>query len=124
MIPLGRSALAQRPPAYGTIYAATGAGDLETARRLARRNIDAFEGFLAADRSATIIINADGCGALLKEYGELLKDEPEYAGRAKRFSESVRDVTEFLAQGGFDLAPRSNSASLTTRPAISTTPNL
>jgi Fe-S oxidoreductase len=36
------------------------AGDLEMARRLARRNIDAFEEFLAADRSATIIINAAG----------------------------------------------------------------
>jgi glycolate oxidase iron-sulfur subunit len=76
------------------------AGDLETARRLARRNIDAFESFLSADGSATIIINAAGCGALLKEYGELLKDEPEYADRAKHFSERVRDVTEFLAQRG------------------------
>ncbi len=76
------------------------AGDLETARRLARRNIDAFEEFLAADRSAMIIINAAGCGALLKEYGELLKDEPEYAERAKRFGESVHDVTQLLAQRG------------------------
>ena len=76
------------------------AGDLETARRLARRNIDTFEEFLSTNSSATIIINAAGCGALLKEYGELLKDEPEYAERAKRFSVSVHDVTEFLAQRG------------------------
>jgi glycolate oxidase iron-sulfur subunit len=75
------------------------AGDLETARELARRNIDAFERFLAADGSATIIINAAGCGALLKEYGELLKDDPRYADRAERFSAGVRDVTEFLASG-------------------------
>src|SRR5262245_19428298 len=75
------------------------AGDLETARELARRNIDAFERFLATDGSATIIINAAGCGALLKEYGELLKDDPRYAERAERFSASVRDVTEFLASG-------------------------
>jgi glycolate oxidase iron-sulfur subunit len=75
------------------------AGDLETARTLARRNIDAFENFLARDRSATIIINAAGCGALLKEYGELLKDDPQYAKRAERFGQSVRDVTEFLAWG-------------------------
>ena len=38
------------------------AGDLETARELARRNIDAFERFLATNGSATIIINAAGCG--------------------------------------------------------------
>src|SRR5262245_30588631 len=75
------------------------AGDLETARELARRNIDAFESFLATDGSATIIINAAGCGALLKEYGELLKDDPRYADRAERFSAGVRDVTEFLASG-------------------------
>ncbi len=75
------------------------AGDLETARELARRNIDAFERFLATDGSATIIINAAGCGALLKEYGELLKDDPRYADRAERFSAGVRDVAEFLASG-------------------------
>src|SRR5262245_63261779 len=76
------------------------AGDLQTARGLARRSIDAFERFLATNGSATIIINAAGCGALLKEYGELLKDYPQYAERAKRFSASVRDATEFLAQSG------------------------
>jgi glycolate oxidase iron-sulfur subunit len=75
------------------------AGDLETARELARRNIDAFERFLATNGSATIIINAAGCGALLKEYGELLKDDPRYADRAERFSAGVLDVTEFLASG-------------------------
>ena len=76
------------------------AGDLETARALARRNIDAFERFLAANGSATIIINAAGCGALLKEYGELLEDDPQYAERAKRFSATVCDVTEYLAKCG------------------------
>jgi glycolate oxidase iron-sulfur subunit len=75
------------------------AGDVETARALARRNIEAFEQFLTTNRSATIIINAAGCGALLKEYGELLKDDPQYAERARRFSAAVRDVTEFLTQG-------------------------
>jgi glycolate oxidase iron-sulfur subunit len=75
------------------------AGDLETARELARRNIDAFERFLATNGSATIIINAAGCGALLKEYGELLIDDPRYALRAVAFSENVRDVTELLAAG-------------------------
>ncbi|MGH9937720.1 MAG: heterodisulfide reductase-related iron-sulfur binding cluster, partial [Blastocatellia bacterium] len=75
------------------------AGDVGTARKLARRNIDAFEQFLAMNGSATIIINAAGCGALLKEYGELLKDDPQYVERAKRFSANVRDVTEFLVQG-------------------------
>jgi len=77
-------------------------GDLETARELARANIDAFERFLSSDHNpetpATIIINAAGCGALLKEYGELLKDDVRYAERAEVFSQRVKDVTEFLAE--------------------------
>ncbi len=74
-------------------------GDLETARTLARRNIDAFESFLASNPDGTIIINAAGCGALLKEYDQLLRNDPEYADRAAKFSRSVRDVTEYLARG-------------------------
>ena len=69
-------------------------GDRETARRLARRNIDAF---LAAEVEA-VIVNAAGCGVALKEYGELLADDPDYAGKASHFSSLVRDVTEFLVE--------------------------
>jgi glycolate oxidase iron-sulfur subunit len=79
------------------------AGEMETARKLARRNIDAFDRFLRQEgrgqKPPTIIINAAGCGALLKEYGELLKDDPIYAERALAFSARVKDVTEFLADG-------------------------
>jgi glycolate oxidase iron-sulfur subunit len=79
------------------------AGDLKTARDLARTNIDAFEPFLNSGNDTRnpplIIINAAGCGALLKEYGELLKDDPQYSQRARIFSERVRDVTEVLGQG-------------------------
>ncbi len=71
-------------------------GELDTARQLARRNIEAFEHEAA---NATIIINAAGCGALLKEYGELLKHDEAYAERAKAFAARVKDVTEFLADG-------------------------
>jgi Fe-S oxidoreductase len=68
-------------------------GDRRTARELARHNIDAF---LAADVE-TVIVNAAGCGSMLKEYGELLEQDPDYAEKARRFSSMVRDVTEFLA---------------------------
>jgi glycolate oxidase iron-sulfur subunit len=68
------------------------AGARREARECARRNIDAFP----ADLS-TILANAAGCGAMLKQYGELLADDPQYAARARAFSAKVRDVTEFLA---------------------------
>lgn len=68
-------------------------GDRETARTLARRNIDAF---LASDADA-VIINAAGCGSTLKEYGELLAHDDAYREKAERFAASVKDVTEFVA---------------------------
>jgi len=78
------------------------AGEIDLARLLARRNINAFEHYLNSgtdpQNPPVIIINAAGCGALLKEYGELLKDDPHYSERARQFSEHVRDITEFLAQ--------------------------
>ena len=68
-------------------------GLAEKARQLARRNIDAF----LADDYAAIITTAAGCGSTLKEYGELLANDPAYAQRAERFAKLTRDVNEFLA---------------------------
>jgi hypothetical protein len=68
-------------------------GDRDTARELARRNIEAFEK-LGLD---AVIINAAGCGSTLKEYGHLLARDPEWAERAERFAHGVKDVNEFLA---------------------------
>ncbi len=69
------------------------AGLAEDARELARRNIEALE----AGGFDAILTNAAGCGSTLKEYGELLEDDPAWAGRAREFSGRVRDITEFLA---------------------------
>jgi glycolate oxidase iron-sulfur subunit len=74
------------------------AGDLKTARRLARRNIDVF---LPLGVEA-IVVNAAGCGSAMKEYGELLKDDPAYAEKAAAFSELVKDISEFLVGLPFD----------------------
>jgi glycolate oxidase iron-sulfur subunit len=76
------------------------AGDVETARELARKNIDAFKAGSEAEIPATIIINSAGCGSVLKEYGELLKHDPGYAHRARLFSARVKDVSEYLAEIG------------------------
>jgi glycolate dehydrogenase iron-sulfur subunit len=71
-------------------------GDRETARGLARKNIDAF----VASGVETIVVNAAGCGSTLKEYGELLADDREYAERAEHFAHHVKDVTEILTERG------------------------
>ena len=72
------------------------AGDLDTARSLAKTNVAAFE------RSAAefIGVNAAGCGAMMKEYGHLLADDPEWAERATTVAARVRDVSELLAAAG------------------------
>lgn len=74
------------------------AGIREEARKLARRNIDTL---LGSDYDA-IITNAAGCGSTLKEYGELLEHDPDYAEKARKFSALVKDVTEFLASIGLN----------------------
>ncbi len=77
------------------------AGMMDEARDLARTNIDAFE----ASGDDHVVVTAAGCGAALKEYGHLLKDDPAYAGRAERFSARVRDVSEELGAVGGGLVP-------------------
>ncbi len=71
-------------------------GSLDDARAMARGNIDAFERS-GADR---IAVNTAGCGAVMKEYGLLLENDPAYADRAVAFSDRVRDVTELLSDAG------------------------
>ncbi len=68
-------------------------GMMDGARELAKKNIDSFEKF----GEEPIIVTAAGCGAALKEYDFLLKDDPQYAERAKSFSYRVKDVSEYLA---------------------------
>lgn len=72
------------------------AGDLEGARTLARRNIEAY----ADSGNAPIITNAGGCGGMLVSYAHLLADDAEYAARARTFSERVRDVGQELELTG------------------------
>jgi glycolate oxidase iron-sulfur subunit len=65
----------------------------EEARGFARALIDAFE----HSDVDVIVVNAAGCGSTMKGYGELLKDDPAWAARARAFEAKVRDVTEVVA---------------------------
>ncbi|HEV2248922.1 MAG TPA: heterodisulfide reductase-related iron-sulfur binding cluster [Candidatus Limnocylindria bacterium] len=77
------------------------AGERGDARELAKRNIAALEP-LAVE---AFIVNAAGCGANLKEYGWLLKDDREWAARGERFSDRVKDASEYLAAKGLVAPP-------------------
>ncbi|MEO7083210.1 MAG: heterodisulfide reductase-related iron-sulfur binding cluster [Gemmatimonadaceae bacterium] len=72
------------------------AGDAPAAKRLAKKNIEAFE----RTGAQHICINAAGCGAMMRDYGHLLRDDPQWGGRAAALSARVRDVSELLAAAG------------------------
>ncbi len=69
-------------------------GDLDTAMRLARRNIDLFE-MAGVD---AIVTDCATCGEFGKQYGRLLKHDGEYRDRAAAYSARVRDISQFLAE--------------------------
>ncbi|PEC55309.1 glycolate oxidase [Bacillus cereus] len=73
------------------------AGEKSGAKELAKRNIKAFED-LNIDY---IITNAGGCGAYLVDYDYLLKDDPQWAERAKQFVSKIKDITAILVELDF-----------------------
>jgi glycolate oxidase iron-sulfur subunit len=77
-------------------------GRLDEARAFARRTIETFE---RAGVDA-VVVNAAGCGSSMKEYGDLLADDPAWADRARAFAAKVRDVHELLVELGPPRAPR------------------
>jgi len=85
-------------------------GEEEAALALARKTIDAFK----RANVELIVTNAAGCGSCVKEYGHLLRNDPQYAARAATFASKCRDVSEVLA----DLAPRAPRKPLRLRVAF------
>lgn len=60
-----------------------------------RRNIDAWWPAVEAGCEA-IVMTASGCGAMVQEYGHLLRHDSQYAQKAKRISELTKDISEIL----------------------------
>ena len=79
-----------------------------------RRNIDAWWPFIESGQVEAIVINASGCGATVKLYGHLLRDDPAYADKARRVVELTRDLAEFVPQA---IMARSQGESLDVRAA-------
>jgi glycolate oxidase iron-sulfur subunit len=69
--------------------------DHEKALAFARNNIDACWPYIEQGAEA-IIMTASGCGAMVKDYGELLRHDHDYAEKAMRFSALVKDVSVVL----------------------------
>jgi glycolate oxidase iron-sulfur subunit len=69
--------------------------DHEEGLNFMRRNIDAWWPAIEAG-AETLVMTASGCGAMVTEYGHLLRDDPEYSEKAARVSELCKDLSEVL----------------------------
>ena len=67
-------------------------GDFDMARDLARKNVDIFSRY----ELDAIVMNSAGCGAMMKEYGHYLDDDPEFSTKATLIASKVKDISEFL----------------------------
>jgi glycolate oxidase iron-sulfur subunit len=69
----------------------------DTARERMKRNIDAWWPQIENGAEA-LVVTASGCGAMVRDYGELLRDDPVYARKAARVSDLCRDISQVVAQ--------------------------
>lgn len=63
-----------------------------------RVNIDAWWPWVERGEVEAIVMNASGCGVMVKDYGHVLRDDPVYAQKAQRISELTQDLSELLPQ--------------------------
>jgi glycolate oxidase iron-sulfur subunit len=68
--------------------------------RAARRNVDAWMREIDGAGLAAIVVTASGCGTTIKDYGFMLRDDPDYAAKAARVSALTRDISELLGEIG------------------------
>ncbi len=87
--------------------------DQDGAKAAMRANIDAWWPHIAPASGAgveAIVMNASGCGVMVKDYGHVLHDDPVYAAKAQRVSELTRDLSELLPALVDALKPRVSAA--------------
>jgi glycolate oxidase iron-sulfur subunit len=61
-----------------------------------RANIDAWWPYVERNEVEAIVMNASGCGVMVKDYGHVLKDDAAYAAKAARISALTKDLSELL----------------------------
>ncbi len=66
-----------------------------------KQNVEAWQKVMSRGPIDAIIVNASGCGTMVKDYGDILKNDPAYAKPAAEISALTKDISEFL--GEYDL---------------------
>jgi glycolate oxidase iron-sulfur subunit len=80
-------------------------GQEVSALGFARTNIDAWERERLASGLDAVVINASGCGTMVKDYGFMLREDHVYAEKAARIAALARDVTEVVEALGLSANP-------------------
>ncbi len=75
-----------------------------------KANVAAWTREIEGDGLDAIVINASGCGTVVKDYGFMLRNDPEWADKAARISERTKDISEFMSDLG--LMPPARSTGL------------
>ncbi len=70
--------------------------DHEGGKAHMRANIDAWWPYVESNEVEAIVMNASGCGVMVKDYGHALKDDTAYATKAARISALTKDLSELL----------------------------
>src|SRR3569833_685693 len=73
-------------------------GRPEAAREYAKRAIVAWELELENGGLDAVVVTASGCGTMLKGYGDLFRDDPEWVERARKIANLSKDISEIAAQ--------------------------
>lgn len=94
-------------------------GRHEAAIAAVKRNVAAWSAELEGEGLDAVVINASGCGTMVKDYGFMLRGEPGWAERAARISAITRDITEFLSSFGYAATRKASGLRVTYHSACS-----
>jgi glycolate oxidase iron-sulfur subunit len=80
-------------------------GREDDALSFARHNIDRWLEIIDKEGVSAVLMTASGCGTTVKDYGFMLRDDPQYAAKAARISAMTKDITEFLSDIDLSFVP-------------------
>ena len=85
------------------------------AKQFIRNNIDAWWPHIATGTEA-IVMTASGCGSMVKDYGHILRHDPNYADKAQKISALCKDLSEILINERYQIFTRNDCPSIAWHP--------
>lgn len=94
-------------------------GQEQEAVAAARKMIDLWQAVIEQHGASAILTTISGCGTTLKNYGHMLREDPEYVDKAAQVASLVQDIGEFLADAGMPIAKKFNKPVVAYHPPCS-----